>query len=159
MQERLNSSASAMELHLSCINPSIYWSNAGRWNSPQTKKRSAYIKSWYCSCWCLNYAGASTDMILTWELIWYDIKMSSYWYRKSHCGNKLILLLSYLHNVISYTGKTSLYWTWKIPLQTYGELRSYWWCNVTGLGIRSWQNLEIAEAIKSSEGVPFTNRD
>ena len=37
--------------------------------------------------------------------------MLSYLYRKSHCGDKTILRLSYLHNGISYTGKmTSLYW-------------------------------------------------
>ena len=37
--------------------------------------------------------------------------MSSYQYRKSHCGDKTILRPSYLHNGISYTGKTiSSYW-------------------------------------------------
>ena len=37
--------------------------------------------------------------------------MSSYQYRKSHCGDKTILRPSYLHNGISHTGKTtSLYW-------------------------------------------------
>ena len=37
--------------------------------------------------------------------------MSSYQYRKSHCGDKTILRPSYLHNGISYTGKmTFLYW-------------------------------------------------
>ena len=37
-------------------------------------------------------------------------KMSSYQYRKSHCGDKTILWLSYLDNGISYTDKmTSLY--------------------------------------------------
>ena len=42
---------------------------------------------------------------------WFNIKMSSYQYRKSHCGDKTILQLSYLHNGISYTEKmTSLYW-------------------------------------------------
>ena len=42
---------------------------------------------------------------------WINIKMSSYQYRKSHCGDKTILRPSYLHNGISYTGKmTSLYW-------------------------------------------------
>ena len=42
---------------------------------------------------------------------WFNIKMSSYRYRKSHCGNKTILRPSYLHNGISYTSKTtSLYW-------------------------------------------------
>ena len=42
---------------------------------------------------------------------WFNIKMSSYQYRKSHCGDKTILRPSYLHNGISYTDKTaSLYW-------------------------------------------------
>ena len=37
--------------------------------------------------------------------------MSSYQYKKSHCGDKTILRPSYLHNGISYTGKmTSSYW-------------------------------------------------
>ena len=41
----------------------------------------------------------------------FNIKMTSYQYRKSHCGDKRILRPSYLHNGISYTGKTtSLYW-------------------------------------------------
>ena len=42
---------------------------------------------------------------------WFSIKMSSYRYRKSNCGDKTILRPSYLHNGISYTGKiTYLYW-------------------------------------------------
>ena len=42
---------------------------------------------------------------------WFNKKMPSYQYRKSHCGDKTILRPSYLHNGISYTGKmTSLYW-------------------------------------------------
>ena len=42
---------------------------------------------------------------------WINIKMSSYQYRKSHCGDKTILRPSYLHNGITYTDKmTSLYW-------------------------------------------------
>ena len=41
----------------------------------------------------------------------FNIKMTSYQYMKSHCGDKTMLRPSYLHNVISYTGKTtSLYW-------------------------------------------------
>ena len=37
--------------------------------------------------------------------------MSSYQYRKSHCGDKTVLRSSYLHNGISYTGRTtSLHW-------------------------------------------------
>ena len=41
----------------------------------------------------------------------FNIKMSSYEYRKSHCGDKTISRPSYLNNRISYSGKTpSLYW-------------------------------------------------
>ena len=41
----------------------------------------------------------------------FNIKMSSYQYRKSHSGDNTILWPSYLHNGIFYTGKTtSLYW-------------------------------------------------
>ena len=42
---------------------------------------------------------------------WFYIKMSSYQYRKSHCGDKTVVRLSYRHKGISYTGKmTSFYW-------------------------------------------------
>ena len=41
----------------------------------------------------------------------FNIKMLSYQYRKSHCGDKTVERSSYLHNGISCTGKTtSLYW-------------------------------------------------
>ena len=42
---------------------------------------------------------------------WFNIKMTSYQYRKSHCGDKMILRPSYLQNGTSYTTTmTSLYW-------------------------------------------------
>ena len=52
----------------------------------------------YCLClWCSGP--------------WFNIKMSSYQYRKSHCGDKTVVRSPYLHNGISYTGKmSSLYW-------------------------------------------------
>ena len=40
---------------------------------------------------------------------WFNIKTSSNQYRKSHCGDKTIWRPSYLHNGITYTGKTALY--------------------------------------------------
>ena len=41
---------------------------------------------------------------------WFSIKMSSYQYRKSHCGDKMVVRSSNLHNGIYYTGKmVSLY--------------------------------------------------
>ena len=51
--------------------------------------------------------------------------MSSYQYRKSHCGDKTVVRSSYLHNGISYTGKmSSLYWI--------GALR---WCMCETVGM------------------------
>ena len=42
---------------------------------------------------------------------WFNIKMSSYQYMKSHCGDKTVVRSSYLYNGISYAGKmSSLYW-------------------------------------------------
>ena len=42
---------------------------------------------------------------------WFNVKMTSYQYSKSHSGDKTFLRPSYLHNGISSTGKTtSLYW-------------------------------------------------
>ena len=54
---------------------------------------------------------------------WFNIKLSSYQYRKSHCGDKTVVRSSYLHNGISYTGKmSSLYW---IRALISGDK---WWC-------------------------------
>ena len=57
--------------------------------------------------------------------------MSSYQYRKSHCGDKTVVRSSYLHNGISYTGKmTSLYWIraqipwWHHDMDTLSKLRA-----------------------------------
>ena len=42
---------------------------------------------------------------------WFNRKISPYQYRESHCGDKMVVRSSYLHNGISCTGKmTSLYW-------------------------------------------------
>ena len=47
----------------------------------------------------------------------FNIKMSSYQYRKSHCGDKTVVRSSYLHNGNSYTGEmTFLYWIRPRPL-------------------------------------------
>ena len=43
---------------------------------------------------------------------WFNIKMPSYQYRKSHCAYKTIIRSSYLYNGNSSTGKVaSLYWS------------------------------------------------
>ena len=50
-----------------------------------------------------------------WPGPWFNIKMTSYQYSKSHCWDKTILRPSCLHNGISYTSKMSpLYWIWSL---------------------------------------------
>ena len=102
--------------------------NVLSWQVPESLSEAglAQVMAW---CWCRQWAitwtsddhvvwcpGASTRELLVtlcWICaeLWFYIKMSSYQYRKSHCGDKTVTRSSYLHNGISYTGKmTSLYW-------------------------------------------------
>ena len=72
---------------------------------------------------------------------WFNIKTTSYQYRKSHCGDKTILRPSYLHNGISYTGKmTSLYW-----------IRTQY-----SFGLLHWQAISKVSEIVMHPGVPLT---
>ena len=74
--------------------------------------------SQYQGCWCpgslRRQAISSHDIGYVKKASpgpWFNIKMTSYQHRKSHCGDKTILRPSYLHNGIFYTGKmASLYW-------------------------------------------------
>ena len=60
-----------------------------------------------------------------WRGPWFNIKMSSYQYRKSHCGDNTVIKSSYLHNGNFYTGKmASLYWT--NPLMLIGSKAIVW---------------------------------
>ena len=55
---------------------------------------------------------------------WFNIKMPSYRCRKSHCGDKTVVRSSYLHNGISYTGKTtSLYWIIALTISAYFSIK------------------------------------
>ena len=59
----------------------------------------------------------------------FNIKMSSYHYKKSHCGNKTAIRSSYLHNGISYADKiSSLYKIWTLV-----------WCTVCFVNLNSSQ--------------------
>ena len=63
-----------------------------------------------------DYVLTRTHFVHQWPFVWesgpwFNIKMTSYQYRKSHCVDKTVVRSSYLHNGISYTGKmSSLYW-------------------------------------------------
>ena len=63
---------------------------------------------------------------------WFNIKMPSYQYRKSHCGDKTVRRPSYLHNGISYTGKTNIFVLNQGPWALWSQY-TIWlvqkWCN------------------------------
>ena len=95
--------------------------NKLQWNLSELKIKSA--KWQYVRSQCFNPPGAecftitrsSSWLLLTWFHASpgprFNIKMSSYQYRKSHCRDKTVVRSSYLHNGISCTGKvSSLYW-------------------------------------------------
>ena len=55
--------------------------------------------------------------------LWFNIKMSSSQYRKSHCGDKTVVRSSYLHNWISHIGKMScLYWIGALIFKCVAEI-------------------------------------
>ena len=93
---------------------SISFEIALRWMPPNTSAhKSTLVQE---MAWCnkpLPEQMLTQIYVSIWHDLggWFNIKMPSYQYRKFHCGDKTILQPSYLHNGISYTGKTtSLYW-------------------------------------------------
>ena len=71
---------------------------------------------------------------------WFNINMSSYQYRKSHCGDKTVGRPSYLHNGISYTGTmSSLYWIGALDGIVGDKMRINW--NQMAGRITSWLRL------------------
>ena len=76
------------------------------------------------SCMKLGKWMHQNESSKTWTGPRFNIKMASYQYRKSHCGDKTILRPSYLHNGISYTGKTtSLYWIGALMAISYASVK------------------------------------
>ena len=65
----------------------------------------------YLSLWQSQLKPLSKRAPVSLVTSWFNMKMWSYQYRKSHCGDKTILRPPYLHNGISFTGKMiSFYW-------------------------------------------------
>ena len=74
------------------------------------------------------------------------IKMSSYQYRKSHCGDKTVVRSSYLHNGISYTGNI---------LNQAPEGISIWRCHLTKIGIPMLKIRWSCDCIIFNMGIPI----
>ena len=64
------------------------------------------VRSFKFSAW------RATDMLFKiFPGPWFNIKMSSYQYRKSHCGDKTVIISYYIHYGISCNNKmASLFW-------------------------------------------------
>ena len=117
VQERRNSIANALELRLSCTNP-LTWasqhlqcSNSLFRLTSQRKHQSSTLV-WPLWGKFTSTSGCPSQRASNMETgPRFNIKISSYQYRKSHCGDKTVVRSSYLNNGISYIGKTtSLYW-------------------------------------------------
>ena len=81
----------------------------------------------------------------------FNIKMSSYQYRKSHCGDKTVVRSSYLQNGISYTGKTtSLYWIRALSVTT---SRCHEW---SGFASTHWCRGKMAAILQTTFPISFT---
>ena len=95
------------------------------------------------------------SIVPLWPGPWFNTKMSSYQYRKSHCGDKTVVRSSYLHNGISYTGKrTSLYWI-SAQVTLYGDidLGEHWsslWLVVWWHQAITWTNVKLL-SMRSSD--------
>ena len=80
-----------------------------RGNSRETKSVPKLLLPWLRASPCYQLSFFWLCRLKTGP--WFNIKMSSCQFRKSHCEDKTILRSYYLHNGISYTGKMiSLYW-------------------------------------------------
>ena len=62
---------------------------------------------------------------------WFNIKMPSYQYRKSHCGDKPVVRSSYLHNGISYTDKMASF-HWISPQDIFNTVNQAFWFHYNG---------------------------
>ena len=82
---------------------------------------------------------------------WFNIKMSSYQYRKSHCGDKTVVRSSYLHKGISYTGKMASL-CWDGPHDPIYE-----WCNSSSPSaayIRQWIRSTMVQIMAWHRKIP-----
>ena len=91
-----------------------------RGNSRETKSVPKLLLPWLRASPCYQLSFFWLCRLKTGP--WFNIKMSSYQFRKSHCEDKTILRSYYLHNGISYTDKMiSLYWISPLVIVSHEE--------------------------------------
>ena len=81
-------------------------------NAPFVTEMYAHLcyKMVYCGIWESGLYHAN------WQPgSWFNIKMSSYQYGKSHCGDKMIVRSFYLHNGKSYTDRMASHYILNQP--------------------------------------------
>ena len=94
--------------------PLINWCRTRLCPQPTAIQCVCFRYSWFL--WCTSpchreFFDNKFAAFCWWPGGWINIKMPSYQYTKSHCGDKTILRPSYLHDGISYTVKmASLFW-------------------------------------------------
>ena len=102
----------------------IVYVYACRGLGPKAVNKNTYLSIYVL--WPKDRGLRSADYHIRYPGPWFNIKMPSYQYRKSHCGDKTVVRSSYLHNGISYTGKTaSLYWIGALETASLSAKTSY----------------------------------
>ena len=97
----------------------------------------------------------------------FNIKISSYQYRKSHCGDKTVVRSSYLLNGISYTGKmSSLYWIGALIIQgVLGQYNGCWWAGslccqvISSHKLLTLENGDVFVFLENESQQPFNAND
>ena len=88
------------------------------WEESTSDRWISFTKGQWCGVMFPLMSACANNRINSWEAgelrcpgPWFNIKTSSYQYRKSHCGDKTVVRSPYLQNGISNTGKmVSFYW-------------------------------------------------
>ena len=91
-----------------------------------------YHWNWWHFFYCM--LGICVDCLIKTRGPWFNIKMSSYWYRKSHCGDKTVVRSSYIVYIVYAPSQ------WKRMLQ----------CNIVSdwLGAYTKWSLETHDVIR-----------
>ena len=123
---KVNMCINIVDLHTNKCISSFNHLNKLTWST--TNARPAII---YCPIKITNYSLMCQKQRMTFGL-WFNMKMSSYWTRKSRWGDQIVVRSSYFHNGIFYASKTSfLYWIGARVLRIATYIFQEFWCELS----------------------------
>ena len=102
----------------------------------------------FLSRWRIQMAEEILGNVSSTSRPWFNIRITFYQYRKSHCGFKTVIKLSSLHSGISYIGKmTSLYWIRVMVIKWLTWCSAWAWLNhLTHCGLlMPYRNMDLGQ--------------